>query len=236
MPFNHPDGDKHRWFRNMEIEEVDNTSWILGGALISRYDSKPPQPYWEDDQGFYYTMTEAPDPKPITQRVSDSCPITDFTRNYIAEAYLQLSKWHNDRICGVDGGNVAHHWLAREAQGQDSSYNHEVIVKNFEDIGMYCSEFVFAHNHMMPLSFMVDEKQGLLGIFMWDEAGFVPKDWVRTMTRSNAFTESSAVVHHYGWTEGDKDEWCFFIETALIEKGFREFWDKYVRWRAGLLN
>lgn len=309
------------WFYDT-VKEVDDNAWIIGGeALISRHNSKPPQPYWEGDQGSYFTMAQAPSPTPTTRRISDSCPIKDailksckwkglyrignaylsvsanrgaqehntlealkdssfnfmvpteychavYGRLYhivysvlpgkslvevwpktkdsdlkrkwtlqIAETYLQLSNWHNDRICGVDGGNLTHHWAVRESRIDPDSHTHEALIKNFKTVGMDCSEFVFAHNRMMPLSFMVDESNELVGIFMWEDAGFVPKDWVRTMTRANAFTESTILLHYHQWADPqDLDDWETLIEDALIEKGFREFWENFVNWRGGRLN
>ncbi|KAG8669696.1 hypothetical protein FPOAC2_09039 [Fusarium poae] len=297
------------------VKEVSKDAWIINdGALITRHHSQPPQPYWEGDQGSFFTMAEAPSPRPPTQRISDDCPITDAVKmsnkywglfkigqahlkvsrdvgaqehntlealakasfdfivpteychavygNYyyivhtilpgksiaevwpktddgelqmkwmrqIAEAYDQLSKWHNDRVCGVDGGNLVHHLSIRGDWNDRNSFTPEVIQKNYEDIGLDCSEFVFAHNHAMPLAFTVDETKGLLGISAWGSAGFVPRDWVRTTTRTNDMNQS-VVICKDSWTPRDFNLWHNKMEIALAEKGFREFWQAHGDWR-----
>ncbi|QPC79168.1 hypothetical protein HYE68_009920 [Fusarium pseudograminearum] len=292
------------------VREVNENSWIINdGALITRHHSKPAQPYWEDGEGSFFTMEEAPEPRPSTRRISDSCPITDACRmstnawgifkigqaylnvtlnigaqqhntlevlskrsydfmipteychavygiyyyivhtilpgksiaevwtktkddalktkwaQQIAEAYDQLSKWHGDRVCGVDGGNLAYTFSTKSPNWHDfSNFAPEALQKNYKEIGLDCSEFVFAHNNTMPLAFMVDETKGLLGINFWDSAGFVPRDFVRTATRTYSIRNSVVKCKEYGWTAQDIDEWDIKIDIALEEKGFREFW------------
>ncbi|KAM0353147.1 hypothetical protein ACHAO7_000068 [Fusarium culmorum] len=302
-----------------KVLEVNDNAWIVGKALITRHDSKPAEPYWEDDQGFYFTMAEGPVPSPPMQRVSDSCPITDALRssgkfggtykignaylsiandfgarehntlealrerNYdfvlptvychaafrgqyyivhsitpgkslaevwpttkdialkkkwavqIADAYHQLSQWHGDRICGADGGELKHHWPHRNFSETNDykSYTHEIFLRNFKEMGLDCSEFVFAHNCMQPFSFTVDESQDRLGIMMWNNAGFVPKDWVCTMVIANPIDEASQLVRYHQWAQDDISEWRHLIYCALMDKGFRELWEKQAIWRGG---
>ncbi|KAM0316326.1 hypothetical protein ACHAPQ_011351 [Fusarium lateritium] len=151
----------------------------------------------------------------------------------IAEAYYELSKWRGDRICGVDGGNWANIWLCNNGNPDESTYDPEVLRQNFEEMGLDCSELVFAHNDMMPLAFMVDEDRGLVGITMWEEAAFVPKDWIRTMTRSNAYTKAVySIKSTWPWSGPDKLAWQAKIDAALVEKDFKEFWEKNCIWRS----
>ncbi|SPJ85068.1 uncharacterized protein FTOL_10948 [Fusarium torulosum] len=296
------------------IEEVDDNSWIIGHVIITRHESEPSQPCWEDGKGAFFSIGEVPTPKPPTRPASDACSITDaigsspgwglwriglahlrisgqnfgtlehvtlealakrsldfqvpevyyhgeFEESYyvvysvlpgksiadvwpttnqavrtrwaqqIAEAYHELSKWRGDRICGVDGRNWVCHWLCKDRTAVASSYEPEVLRQNFEEIGLDCSELVFAHCQMMPLSFMVDENQGLVGITFWETAGFVPKDWIRTMSRSNCFTEAIHVIKWRSWSLQDEDDWVEKIEAALKEKGFNELWEKNCIWR-----
>ncbi|CEI69320.1 hypothetical protein FVEN_g3937 [Fusarium venenatum] len=298
------------------VKEVSEDSWIVNDeALITRHHSQPQQPYWEGDQGSFFTMSEAPIPKPPTQRISDDCPITDVVKmsdehwglfkigqahlkvtynngaqehntlkalakasfdfmvpteychavygnhyyivhtilpgksiaevwhktddeelqmkwaRQIAEAYDQLSKWNNGRICGIDGGNLTHYYSAKDDWENPSMFTPEVIQRNYEEIGLDCSEFVFAHNHAMPIAFMIDETKGLVGISTWGSAGFVPRDWVRTMTRTNLYLESMPTCDNNNWTIRDKRLWEWKMEVALAEKGFREFWFAHGAWR-----
>jgi hypothetical protein len=98
-------------------------------------------------------------------------------------------------------------------------------------MGLDCSELVFAHCSMMPLSFMVDEDQGLVGITFWETAGFIPKEWIRTISRANSFMDSSKLVRWRSWSELDKYDWEIKTQDAMEEKGFVEQWEKHGIWR-----
>ncbi|XEV06096.1 hypothetical protein FSHL1_011383 [Fusarium sambucinum] len=301
------------------VKEVNEDAWIVNdGALITRHHSQPPKPYWEDDQGSFFTMEEAPSPRPPTQTISDNCPITDAIRmsdkywgilkigqahlkvsvdvgaqehntlealakgsfdfmvpteychavygdyyyivhtilpgksiaeiwpktedgeiqrkwtRQIAEAYEQLSNWKEydyGRVCGVDGGNLTHHLSVKGNWHDKSIFTPEVVQKNYEGMGLDCSKLVFAHNHAMPIAFMIDETKGLLGISSWDSAGFVPRDWVRTAVRINDIDQSVVICHDNNWHPRDFIQWSFKMELALAEKGFLEFWEGHGIWR-----
>ncbi|KIL92167.1 hypothetical protein FAVG1_04574 [Fusarium avenaceum] len=191
-----------------------------------------PQVYYHKDfeKSYYIVYSELPGKPLITAwPMASQASRTRWTQQ-ISEAYHELSKWRGDRICGVDGGNLQYGWLSADEPAVPSSYHPEVLRANCEDIGLDCSELVFTHNYTMPLSFTVDEVQGLVGICKWEFAGFLPKDWIRTMTRANSFTESTDVVQRL-WLESDMDEWREMIESALAHNGFKEFWQKNDEWR-----
>ncbi|RGP76454.1 hypothetical protein FLONG3_5341 [Fusarium longipes] len=304
------------------VHEVNDNAWIIGEAMISRHNAKPSQPYWEDGEGAFFTMTKAPEPKPDTRPLSDSCPITDYLKGLsyggfyvykigqahlkvtfdtgaqehntleavakesfgfqvptvychavydeyyyiahsilpgktiaevwpttkddavrkkwteqIAEAYVRLSEWTSDReptdnsIRGIDGGNLKDRWPAKTNWRFRSSTDPEVLQKNFMEMGLNCSEIVFAHNHLMPLSFVVDETHGLVGITMWSAAGFVPKDWVLTKAQANPFNQAFKAISHT-WSQSDKDDWELKLLPALKAKGFENHWYKYAVWNA----
>ncbi|EXM13076.1 hypothetical protein FOTG_18458 [Fusarium oxysporum f. sp. vasinfectum 25433] len=61
------------------IEEIDEDSWMIGQVVISRYASKPDGPCWDDGKGAFFTISEAPNPKPSTRPPSDSCPIIELS-------------------------------------------------------------------------------------------------------------------------------------------------------------
>ncbi|EXA41402.1 hypothetical protein FOVG_09892 [Fusarium oxysporum f. sp. pisi HDV247] len=61
------------------IEETDEDSWMIGQVVISRYASKPDGPCWDDGKGAFFTISEAPNPKPSTRPPSDSCPIIELS-------------------------------------------------------------------------------------------------------------------------------------------------------------
>ncbi|KAG8669397.1 hypothetical protein FPOAC2_08725 [Fusarium poae] len=79
------------------VKEVNDNAWIvLGEAMISRHSSKPIQPHWEDDEGFFFTMEKTPSPRPPTRAISDSCPISDVLQQsmYNLETLLKIGKAH----------------------------------------------------------------------------------------------------------------------------------------------
>lgn len=61
------------------IEEIDDNSWMTGQVVISRHASKPDGPCWDDGKGAFFTISEAPNPKPSTRPLSDSCPIIELS-------------------------------------------------------------------------------------------------------------------------------------------------------------
>ncbi|KAF5233562.1 hypothetical protein FAUST_8106 [Fusarium austroamericanum] len=198
-------------------------------ALAKRsLDFMIPTEYCHGVYGLYYYIVHSILPG---KSIAEVLPKTDDDAvkagwgQQIAEAYDQLSKWHGDRICGVDGGNLGSFYTTKNGPFDDFSiYAPDKFQKNYEEVGLDCSEFVFAHNHMMPLAFMLDESNKLIGINFWGDAGFVPKDLVRTVTRSNSFRESVVMCNEYNWTPKDQWQWKRWIDNPLGEKGFREFW------------
>ncbi|CAJ0547610.1 Ff.00g043640.m01.CDS01 [Fusarium sp. VM40] len=191
-----------------------------------------PQVYYHKHLGNSYSIVFSDLPgNPLIKAwpTANQAARTRWTQQ-IAEAYHELSKWRGDRICAVDGGNLQCFWLSSTTPSVPGSYNPEVLRANCEEMGLDCSELVFAHNYMMPLSFTVDEVQGLVGICRWEMAGFLPRDWIRTMTRANSFTQSWQAVKS-SWSESDIDDFGDKIESALKDKGFKEFWLNECRWR-----
>ncbi|CAF3510690.1 hypothetical protein SNK03_006883 [Fusarium graminearum] len=301
------------------VKEVNDNAWIVyDNAMISRHTSKPSQPHWEDGEGGFFTMDEAPSPKPPTRPLSDSCPFTDILkesysglglykvgnahlhivrnvgaqehntlkavaeRNYnfmvpteychgvygdghlyyiaysilpgksiaemwpktkddalktkwtrqIADAYYELSKWRGDRICGIDGGNLNEQFIINGNWWDTSLSTPEALLKNFKDINMDCSEIVFAHNKMMPLAFMVDGDQGLVGISTWYSAGFVPKGWIQTLPLGNSFTESAGAIRDT-WTDFECMDWSRKIDDGFEERGLNGHrWESWADWQA----
>ena len=59
--------------------QIDDNSWLIGGVVISRHASEPSGPCWGDGKGAFFTISEAPNPRPTTRPVSknDECPIED---------------------------------------------------------------------------------------------------------------------------------------------------------------
>ncbi|KAF4456293.1 hypothetical protein F53441_1538 [Fusarium austroafricanum] len=148
----------------------------------------------------------------------------------IAAAYHELSFWRGDRISGIDGNPLADWNLSTEFPPTYSSCDPETLRKNCEDIGFDCSDIVFAHNCMMPLSFTIDGMGGTLGISHWEIAGFLPKDWVRTKTKGNSSLDSIKFTRT--WPGKMVKEWADEIENALKEKGFRECRKGESQWRS----
>ncbi|KAM0351847.1 hypothetical protein ACHAPU_002360 [Fusarium lateritium] len=159
---------------------------------------------------------------------ADDALRTKWTQE-IAEAYHDMSHWRGERISGTDGGNLTINALSKGPFEISSAYDPDVLRENLEEVGLDCSELVFAHNNISPLSFMVLHDTGLIGITGWGDAGFVPKDWVRTQTRLDPFGNALSVVNST-WSESDKADWVAKVDSALMDKGFQEHSEKHKKW------
>jgi hypothetical protein len=293
--------------------EIDQNSWMIGEVVISRHVSEPSGPCWSDGKGAFFTISEAPNPKPPTRPISDACPIKDhliyepspYGVFEIGLAYLAiypnkgtpehltleaLAKMslsfqvpkayyhgvHNDlyyivysalpgrTICevwpetndlavkkrwleqivdtcvelsavsgqsmtGITGDPLAELWLSKDNAETPGSYTPDVLLQNCQDIGMDCSNLVFQQNNLTPLTFTIDESGKLLGIYHWQDAGFLPKDWIATKGRFNS--SLLAVNRMRSWPRGEGTKWASGINYFLRERGFRPFSIKHNEWR-----
>ncbi|KAF9777143.1 hypothetical protein IL306_004569 [Fusarium sp. DS 682] len=296
------------------LEEIDDNSWMIGHVVFSRHASKPSGPCWDDGKGAFFTVSDAPNPRPPTRPLSDTCPIVYFEtfgqyeiglaylninldigtpahvtmealadrslsfqvpkvyyhgshRNYyyvvyssfpsgrnliyawpetkdhairarwagqIADAYMELAKWSGSSITGIDGGLLGDNWLSKNPWNKEQGNSPETLRESCSEFGADCSELVFSHNNLHPLAFTVNEK-GLVGISLWEDAGFVPKDWIRTKTRANCGLDSAGMMRKL-WTNADKNEWDQAVESAFKDRGFKEFWHNYTIWRDALVK
>lgn len=302
------------------FREIDDSSWLIDRVIISRHGSEPPSgTFWDDGEGGFFAISDAPNPPPETREVSAACPInpifnmggcwgtwrigvcelriqgcvgtlehvtlealkkgkdetTPWTfqiprvyyhaihgdRYYIvysllpgkslcevwpetedeaikeryarqiAQAYGQLSTWRGEKICGVDGKELTDGWI-HKGRLPEGNCSPQQLWENCEEMGMDCSDLVFAHNNMRPHSFTVDDN-GLVGISRWENAGYVPRDYIRTKVSSNAFLQGRSCDKR--WSEEQKNEWREKIGRALRElkvgdKGFGEKWKQFYDW------
>ncbi|KAF4971316.1 hypothetical protein FSARC_1835 [Fusarium sarcochroum] len=293
--------------------EIDDNSWMIGQVIISRHASKPSGPCWDDGKGAFFTISEAPNPKPPTRPISDDCPIKDWYAwepspygrweignahlainpdkgapehvtlevlskrslsfqipkvyyhavhdelyyvvhstlpgktildawpetddealklqwvDKIVDAYVELSAWRGETISGVNGHFLFEWWLGKDPFSYPDPYKPELLLQSTEEIGLDNSKLVFTHNHLSPLSFTVNEDGELLGIYLWHDAGFLPKDWIATKARFNTFLDASPRAQ--AWSRQDKNEWESCIHNALEKRGFREYFEKNGLWR-----
>ncbi|EKJ79644.1 hypothetical protein FPSE_00098 [Fusarium pseudograminearum CS3096] len=193
-------------------------------------------------------MDEAPSPKPPTRPLSDSCPFTDILK----ESYsgLGLYKVGNAHLHIVRNVRAQEHNTLKAMAERNynfmvpTEYCHGVysdghlyyiaytLLKNFKDINIDCSEIVFAHNKMMPLAFIVDGDQGLVGISTWYSAGFVPKGWIQTLPLGNSFTESAGAIRDT-WTDFECMDWSRKIDDGFEERGLNGHrWESWADWQA----
>ncbi|KAG5803454.1 hypothetical protein H9Q74_011528 [Fusarium xylarioides] len=148
--------------------------------------------------------------------------------NQIADACVELSQWSGGAITGIDGNELIDYYLAKKNKDYDSMYHPESLRKSCEEISLDCSEFVFALNNVHPIAFTVNEK-GLVGISSWCDAGYVPKDWIGTKVSCNSIFQSADICKKL-WSRANFDTWHWHINTALKNRGFKEFWYKYSLW------
>lgn len=297
--------------------QIDDNSWLIGGVVISRHASEPSGPCWGDGKGAFFTISEAPNPKPTARPVAkdEDCPIIDHLfrepspynvyqvglaflaidddvgtpehitlealakiplsfqipkvyyhgvhdgRYYIVysalpgkticEAWLEtnddalkqrwieqivdscveLSALSSQAMTGITGDTLAEWWLSRDYLQTTGSVTPEALLQNCKEITMDCSNLVFQQNNLTPLSFTVDESGKLLGIYFWDDAGFLPKDWILTKATFNSSLRAWKRQKQTWKKRGEILKWDRCIQGALRERGFDERFHENGEWR-----
>ncbi|KAL8380689.1 hypothetical protein RB595_005120 [Gaeumannomyces hyphopodioides] len=84
---------------------------------------------------------------------------------------------------GVDGGLLGPTWLLPDDPDgrQVARCSPEIVARECEEMGMDCSDLVFAHNDLSLGNVLVDENFAASIVIDWETAGFVPREWVRTV-------------------------------------------------------
>ncbi|KAL2687753.1 hypothetical protein Neosp_005317 [[Neocosmospora] mangrovei] len=195
---------------------------------------KIPRVYYHAQHGdFYYIAYSLLPGKSLCEvwpKIEDDAFKERIVRQ-IAQAYGELSTWRGEKICGVDGNDLLELYLGTGGRLEECCSPQE-LRDNCEEIGMDCSDLVFAHNNLRPHSFSVDEN-GLVGISRWEDSGYVPRDWVRTKTLVNVFLYGRSC--DTAWSEEQQHEWYEKINRALSElkvgdKAFGEKRSQFLKW------
>ncbi|KAM0428958.1 hypothetical protein ACHAPT_006761 [Fusarium lateritium] len=214
--------------------------------LEYKWSFEVPQTYYSAQHGDkYYIVTGTLAGKSLCEvwpTIEDEALKKSYARQ-IAEAYRELSRWEGktDQICGVDGEDLKELFLGKPELNEKGevgefakdSHTPQQLLSNCKEIGMKCEDVVFCHNNWRPHSFVVDGNK-LVGIIRWEEAGFVPRDWIRTKPSCNSlFHDKSCTAR---WSEEQEYEWCEKVYDALKElepldgKAFRDMWEAFDKW------
>ncbi|KAM0228725.1 hypothetical protein ACHAP5_011863 [Fusarium lateritium] len=298
--------------------EIDANSWMIGDVIISRHASEPSGPSWGDGKGAFFTVSEAPTPKPPTRAISDDCPIKDYylwepeacgvwqvglalldislnkgtpqhvtlealakrslsfqipkvyyhgtfgdlyyivhstlPGKTICEAWpettddalkkrwlerivdscVELSAWKSESVTGITG-DILHDWWLTKHDDYPASSTPDAVLQICNEIGMDCSNLVFQHNLLTPLSYTVNEAGDLLGIYHWEDAGFLPKDWIATKPSFNSSLDAWQ-KQKTTWLCDDVDKYDKDLLNELKGRGFRNFFHEHGKWRSQMLK
>lgn len=90
-----------------------------------------------------------------------------------------------------------------------------------EAMGMDCSNLVFAHNDLHGGNVMVDEENMVHGFVDWENAGYVPREWIRTKCQVSA-----------AYKRTGSGDYASRLDEALKRLGFPEATAGYLKWKA----
>ncbi|CAG8976234.1 hypothetical protein HYALB_00012001 [Hymenoscyphus albidus] len=97
----------------------------------------------------------------------------------VVDICKELAQRENNKICGVDGGDLSENWM-KPPQAPDG-YSHEMLLAYCKEVEMNCDSFVLHHCDMGPTNVIIDLTEGCkVGLVDWEVTGFVPKEWIRT--------------------------------------------------------
>ncbi|KAF5722452.1 kinase-like domain-containing protein [Fusarium mundagurra] len=103
--------------KRFPLEEIDDNSWVTGQVIISRHASEPDGPCWGDGEGAFFTVSEAPSPKPQTRPLSDSCPIVEMSNGRVTSVMGIFEVGHAFLTIHQNVGTPEHitlEWLAEK--------------------------------------------------------------------------------------------------------------------------
>jgi len=134
----------------------------------------------------------------------------------------ELAHLQNDKICGVDGGDLAENWM--KPPHTLDGYSHEVLLAYCKELEMDCSAFVLHHCDMGPTNVIVDLAKGCtVGLIDWEVTGFVPKGWIRTK-----FCVCWAMDFDFPGEDVEKSkDWRERVQLHLGQEGFSEVADAW---------
>ncbi|KAK7418500.1 hypothetical protein QQZ08_011210 [Neonectria magnoliae] len=100
----------------------------------------------------------------------------------VVSAYKTMAEWTSDKICGGDGNQIASPplYIPMEDNEDESDLSHEKLHPICKKMGMESSTFVFNENWPSPMAVIVNGPDEPIRLRCWFNAGFVPKDCIRT--------------------------------------------------------
>jgi hypothetical protein len=124
-----------------------------------------------------------------------------------------LARWHDNTIGSVDGRPL--HDLLILADPEHSKLSCGAFRDRYVCLGMDCSTLVFYHCDLNPRNIIWDAAAKSVGIIDWEAAGFVSKEWIRTVVGK----PGSMMLEHDD-AEVDQLEWARRFDESLEVEGF----------------
>ncbi|KAJ8132008.1 hypothetical protein O1611_g1621 [Lasiodiplodia mahajangana] len=144
----------------------------------------------------------------------------------IAKICMELATWEGEIIGGVDGKQLADHYLLKSSAKLD--FNPSRILKDCKEMGMNCSSLVFYHCDLGPGNILLDESDGSIGIIDWETAGYVPREWIRTKFRCSSGLDLS---ERAGEDALPITDWRRRVSQELERLGFSDVAQNWLVWR-----
>ncbi|KAL2199449.1 hypothetical protein P885DRAFT_30880 [Corynascus similis CBS 632.67] len=146
----------------------------------------------------------------------------DYYVSRIVHICLELEKWIDNGIHGVDGRNLSDTFLTPLRGPKDMSS--ENLLRNCASLGMDCSKFVFSHCDLGPGNIIVNHREKFLGVVDWEMAGFVPREWIRTKVCVSSGLDLP------GDDDASRVDWRRRLQGQLGKDGFREIAARWMAW------
>lgn len=99
----------------------------------------------------------------------------------IADICQELAMWCADSVCGIDGKPLSDLCLRRRGMSDDCSP--ATLLRNFKELGMSCSKFMFCHCDLYSVNIIVNTPDSSLGLIDWETADCLTREWIRTKFR-----------------------------------------------------
>lgn len=175
--------------------------------------------YFESSSRYFLVVSRVPG-----QLLKEAQPTIDDTlRQYyigkVADICNYLAVQEGDIISGVDGDQLLERYLVKGNSKIADALSPQQLLKNYTEISIDVSIFVFYYCDLGPTNILVDTSTGSLGIIDQELASYVPIKQVRTK-----FRLSAGIDFNYRDKDSKKDQ-RRSVAQHLEKIGYRDIID-----------
>ncbi|KLU89580.1 hypothetical protein MAPG_08551 [Magnaporthiopsis poae ATCC 64411] len=206
---------EHTTLKWLEQENVTARTGVRIPRLIKQYEFDG-WSYMFTERLPYRTLLSAWPGMTEAEEEASVQAIANVCRN-LAEQF-EISGRRKSGPMGVDNGQAPDPFL--RPHERRIACTPESQRRTCEAMGMDCSTLVFAHNDLHGGNVMVDEENRVLGFIDWENAGYVPREWIRTKCQVSVAYQRTG--------SGD---YASRLDDALERLGFPEATAGYRKWK-----